>query len=91
MCRNNKWIVQKKFEMVDEPYETRMNQTKENISNRPSSQISNDDLCEDIISSEQKMLPGNTEALKNINSVQKVDNGRNLHGYRFVKVSNNIR
>ena len=76
--------------MADKPSKTKMDLKNENISNRPSSQISNDDLCEEVISSEQKMLPGKSEALKSINSVQKVDNGRNLHGYRFVKVSNII-
>ena len=54
---------------------------------RDSSQISNDTtVSEALISSEQKLLIEQNNPIKNVNTIQKVDTGRNINGYRFVKV-----
>ena len=73
--------------MVDQLSVSTMINHENNIDKRPSSIMSNEDLDDEQISCEQKMLPENRDALKSINTVQKVDNGRNMYGYRFVKVS----
>ena len=60
----------------------------------PTSEIfSNEAMSEELLNSEQKMLlekHGQNNTIKNMNIVQKVDTGRTVIGYRFVKVSSNI-
>ena len=72
--------------MVDQLSVSTMINHEKNIDKRPSSAMSNEGLDDEQISCEQKMLPENRDVLKSINTVQKVDNGRNMYGYRFVKV-----
>ena len=72
--------------MVDQLSVSTMINHEKNNDKRPSSAMSNEGLDDEQISCEQKMLPENRDALKSINTVQKVDNGRNMYGYRFVKV-----
>ena len=79
------------FEMVDQLSVTKMINEEVNNDKRPSSALSNEGLDEALISNEQKMLPENRDALKTINTVQKVDNGRHMYGYRFVKVRNRLK
>ena len=73
--------------MVDQLSVTKMICNEQNIPKRTSTGMLNEDIDEDMISCEQKMLPDKLDNLKGISTVQKVDNGRNMYGYRFVKVS----
>ena len=75
------------YTMVDQLSAAKMICHEQNIPKRPSTAMLNEDIDEDMISCEQKMLPDKLDDLKGISTVQKVDNGRNMYGYRFVKVS----
>ena len=60
----------------------------------PPSQMSHDAISEELLNSEQKMLEEKNEhsnLIQNVNIVQKVDAGRDITGYRFVKVNNRYR
>lgn len=75
------------YTMVDQLSVANMICDEQNIPKRPSTGMLNEDIDEDMISCEQKMLPDKLDDLKGISAVQKIDNGRNMYGYRFVKVS----
>ena len=74
--------------MIDQACKSKMISSDEKIKKtRDSSQISNDTtVSEALISSEQKLLIEQNNPIKNVNTIQKVDTGRNINGYRFVKV-----
>ena len=78
------------YTMVDQLSVAKMICHEQNIPKRPSTGMLNEDIDEDMISCEQKMLPDKLDDLKGISTVQKVDNGRNMYGYRFVKVSKSM-
>ena len=76
--------------MSEQQHQPKMSDSDGEHQKRPPSQISND-ADEEVLSSEQKALVEKNEqsnSIKNVNTVQKVDTGRNIHGYRFVKVNN---
>ena len=74
-------------EQQDQP---KMSYSDGELQKRPPSQISNDGISEELLNSEQKVLVEKNEQsnlIKNVNTVQKVDTGRDINGYRFVKVN----
>ena len=78
--------------MSEQQHKTKTSHSDGELQKMPSSVISNDAMSEELLSSEQKMLMEKTEQsnlLKNASTVQKVDTGRDVNGYRFEKVNNN--
>ena len=76
--------------MSEQQHQLKMSYSDGELQKRPPSQLSNDALSEEALNSEQKMLVEKNEQsnlIKNVNTVQKVDTGRDINGYRFVKVN----
>ena len=77
--------------MSEQQHQPKMSYSDGELQKGPPSQISHDAISEELLNSEKKMLVEKNEQsnlIQNVNTVQKVETGRDINGYRFVEVNN---